>query len=285
MLKITRIPGIAPHLRYTVASFCTHTKGKKILKEERDKIVQEKVKLEWRETMGQRNEWSSKLGLFAPENENADFITMMQQPWDLSVSSVKRWYVRKREKMNRAMQSFSQERHDMLGSDLAAAHFIVFRGGRVRFVGAKEWIKMEEDAVEYNVPKFHDPKYKVEALDCSRMVLYYEGLENLRRLFFMRYLSFRDVGTFDDWCLDRVSGSECEALEELDLGGTNITYRGLSALYRLPQLKKLTLTLPVDEVQATQMKLATAMLEECCPELSVSYLSSQDSPRPQETKL
>uniref|UniRef100_A0A1L8E048 Putative atp synthase subunit s-like protein n=1 Tax=Nyssomyia neivai TaxID=330878 RepID=A0A1L8E048_9DIPT len=283
MLKISRIWGCTPHLGPTVVPFCTHTKGKKILKEERERIVREKVILEWREVVSQRKEWTSKFGLFAPENENADFITMMQQPWDLSVTGMKRWYARKKERINRITQSYIPERHDMLGSDLAAAHFIVFRGGRVKFVGSKEWIKMEKDSIDCNLPKFYDLKYKVEALDCSQMLLYYEGLENLRRLFCLRWLSFRDVVTFDDWCLDRVTGSELESLEELDVAGTKITAKALTALYRLPQLKKLTLTLPEDEVAMTEMKLASVMLEECCPGLSVTFCNPTPRPSLPET--
>lgn len=98
------------------------------------------------------------------------------------------------------------------------------------------------------------------------MQLYYEGLENIRRLKALKKLSFRNVKLFDDWCLDRVSGSDFPVLEVLDLSGTAITERGLSALYRLPSLK----TLIVDDPKKTiSFELHCAMLEEAIPMLKV----------------
>uniref|UniRef100_A0A1B0D3R3 Uncharacterized protein n=1 Tax=Phlebotomus papatasi TaxID=29031 RepID=A0A1B0D3R3_PHLPP len=279
MLKITRICGIAPQIRVIGSPMCTRTKGGRILQKEREKVERDKRNLEWRETFAQKGEWSSKFGLFASENENADFITMMQQPWDTSIGGVKRWYVRKKERVNRILQSYIPERHEILGSDLAAAHFIVYRGGRVKFVGDPKWVQKDEDTDEYELPRLYDEGYKVEAIDCSRMLLYYEGLENLRCLFHLKQLSFHDIPVFDDWCLDRVSGSEFHNLQELDLTGTKITSRGLCALYRLPRLQKLSLTLPENEVAIAEMKLTGAMLEEAIPGLTVSYFSpsSKDS--------
>lgn len=98
------------------------------------------------------------------------------------------------------------------------------------------------------------------------MELYYEGLENLRRLSHLKFLSFRAVRPFDDWCLDRVSGSEFTALEVLDVSGTAVSERGLAALYRVPTLRMLI----VDNAQATRSyELTCAMLEDLMPGLKV----------------
>lgn len=103
------------------------------------------------------------------------------------------------------------------------------------------------------------------------MELYYEGLENLRRLKNLKFLSFHNVITFDDWCLDRVSGSEFNSLEILDLSGTNITERGLGSLYRIPSLKLLILD---DPKKDKSYELTCAMLEEIIPNLKIVHVSS-----------
>jgi hypothetical protein len=98
------------------------------------------------------------------------------------------------------------------------------------------------------------------------MELYYEGLENLRRLKYLRFASFKNVETFDDWCLDRISGAEYESLEVLNLSGTKVTEKGLQALYRIPSLKKLIID---DPNRNTQWELVIAMLQDIMPELEV----------------
>lgn len=98
------------------------------------------------------------------------------------------------------------------------------------------------------------------------MELYYEGLENIRRLNSLKKLSFRNVKTFDDWCLDRLSGSGFPALEVLDLSGTSITERGLCALYRLQSLKMLIVD---DPKKSNSFELHCILLEEAIPLLKI----------------
>lgn len=99
------------------------------------------------------------------------------------------------------------------------------------------------------------------------MELYYEGLENVRRLKQLKFLSFHNVKTFDDWCIDRVSGSELNELEILDVSGTQVTERGLAALYRVPTLKLLI----VDDLKVSKaFELTCAMLEDIMPILKIS---------------
>lgn len=158
-----------------------------------------------------------------------------------------------------------------MGSDLAAAHFVVHRGGKVRFVGHKDWTQKDKDD-EYDLPKLYDETYRVEAIDFEGMDLFYEGLENVRRLQELKYLSFKGVKRFDDWCLDRVSGSEFTALSTLNVAGTKITPRGLNSLYRLYWLK----TLIVDNRwrdtdQAREMELTLFMVQDIMPDLEIVY--------------
>lgn len=134
-----------------------------------------------------------------------------------------------------------------------------------RFAGVKNWTKRDENE-EYQLPTKFDKNFQVEAIKCDDMELYYEGLENLRRLKNLKFLSFHNVTTFDDWCLDRVSGSEFHSLEILDLTGTSVTELGLGSLYRIPSLKLLILD---DPKKDKGMELTCVMLEEIIPRLKV----------------
>lgn len=220
----------------------------------------------WRTPIGDRpGDWNSKLKAFADMEQTSDFIVMMQKPIDLRPSAIKAWWERRKVRTERYLQQYVPERHQTLGNELAAAHFVIFRGGSVKFCHEKEW-KEANDKGDYNLPtKFH-PSYKVEALRCDYMTLYYEGLENIRCLPYLKFLSFHMVKTFDDWCLDRVSGSQFERLEVLDVSGTNITANGLQCLYRISSLKLLI----VDDPQVNlEFELACAMLEIAMPKLKI----------------
>lgn len=138
----------------------------------------------------------------------------------------------------------------------------------MKFVGHSEWIEVEEEmSHDIPLPNRFDPNYEIEAIKCDNMTLYYEGLENLRRLKKLKYLSFRNVKLFDDWGLDRVSGSEFDSLEILDVTGTSVTANGLQALYRMPSLKKLI----ADEQPKENIAwfLTVAMLQDINPQLKV----------------
>lgn len=224
----------------------------------RQELAQDKQQLQWRTPIGDRPEdWNSKLKLFSNMEQTSDFIVMMQRPINLSPKSVKQWWNKRQERIERHMQQFIPERHKILGAELAAAHFILYRGGAAKFISDARWHRASEDG-EFNLPnKFH-PGYKLEALRCDNMQLYYEGLENVRCLEHLKFLSFHNVKTFDDWCLDRVSGGEFPRLEVLDISGTQITPKGLACLYRLPQLKLLIVD---DPKQSLEMELTASMLE------------------------
>jgi hypothetical protein len=214
----------------------------------------------------------SKLSLFAPDPDkdtNSRFLTMMAQPIDLSPKSVKRWWHNRKVSQEKTMQSFIPERLEILGNDLSAAHFLVHRGGAVRFAGSPNFIRRDEDG-NYTLPNRYEANLFVEEIRCEGMELYFEGLENVRRLKHLKVLSIRNVQTFDDWCLDRVSGSEFDELERLDLSGTPVTFNGLVALYRLRSLRTLVLDRPRKNVETWMLTIA--MLEEENPKLKVQLV-------------
>lgn len=249
-------------------SFRCYSTRKRIVEESRQQVESDRAKLRWQKDYLERGEWYSKLRLFANENEDMDVMTSLQQPRDVSVKGVKDWFQERRDKMEQSMQAYIPERNEILGKDLAAAHFVVYRGGKVRFVGHKEWAQLDEDD-EYDLPRFYDEKYKVEAIDFEGMDLFYEGLANTRMLQRLTHMSVRNVKRFDDWCLDRVSGSDLTALHTLNLVGTKVTALGLGALYRMPSLK--TLILDEKLKNSKEVELTIFMLQDIIPELMVVY--------------
>lgn len=242
---------------------------KKLSDERQAEINESREKMKWRLKPGERKtEWYTSFKLFMQDDDNTAkeyFVTKLQKPLDLRPSNVKKWIYKKIEKRERFFQQFIPERHSVLGNDLAAAHFLVYRNARVKFVGEDNWVKMDKKE-GYSLPNKYVHGYFLEAIDCEGTIIYYEGLENIRRLRKLEYLSFKNIKSFDDWCLDRVSGSELEKLEVLDLSGTSISYRGIQALYRVPTLKKLILDNPHRD---TEWELMLALLQEIIPDLEI----------------
>ncbi|KAH8405274.1 hypothetical protein KR222_001014 [Zaprionus bogoriensis] len=258
--------GVIYRCAATLPSSDPETEVSATVKRIRQELAQDKEQLRWRTPIGDRPEdWNSKLKLFANQEQTSDFIVMMQQPIDLSAKSIKRWWGNREERIERHMQQFIPERHKILGVDLAAAHFILYRGGAAKFLNDARWHRATKEG-DISLPNKFNPSYKLEALRCDNMQLYYEGLENLRCLEHLKFLSFHNVKTFDDWCLDRVSGGEYPRLEVLDVSGTDTTANGLSCLYRLPKLKLLIVD---DPKKSLELELTVTMLEAEMPALKV----------------
>ncbi|BES93178.1 Hypothetical protein NTJ_05987 [Nesidiocoris tenuis] len=165
-------------------------------------------------------------------------------------------------------QSYVEERHQTLGSDLASAHFIVFRQGKIKFVGNDRWIEKEPSAKECpDLPCRFDNSYYVEAIDASNTEIRYEGLANLVDLQQLKWISFRNCKRVDDWFVDRLTHILEPKVEHLDLSHCpGLTEKCLSCFYRLPQLKKLVLE-GVAETPA--FKLGCLELEDAMPGLEL----------------
>lgn len=123
-----------------------------------------------------------------------------------------------------------------------------------------------DEALNYDLPRFNEVDWKIDAIKCDEMTLYYEGLENIRRLNHLKFMSFINVKDFDDWSLDRVCGSEFPLLQVLDLTGTNITSNGLAAIHKVPSLRLLILN---DIKRSTEFELACLQIEVVMPKLKI----------------
>ena len=149
---------------------------------------------------------------------------------------------------------FIPQRHEILGPDLATAHFVVARGGCVKFVGMERWIQKDSDG-KYNLPKHHTQNMFVEGIDCTESHTMYDSFDNFSKysplynlillhtmliswVFFpvnlkhLKYLNLANCVNVDDWCLDRFQ-MFANTLVYLDLSGCPVTERGLACLHRL----------------------------------------------------
>lgn len=112
---------------------------KEELTDHQKKIEEAKKRLQWRTPYSEQPTfWNSKFSLFTSDKTDlasADIIDFLQTKFDFSWKGMKERRERKRVKMAGLMQQFIPERHAILGNDLAAAHFICFRQGSVKYVG------------------------------------------------------------------------------------------------------------------------------------------------------
>ncbi|XP_075160958.1 distal membrane arm assembly component 2 [Haematobia irritans] len=236
-----------------------------VLRKIREEQLRDKAALKWRKTNEESGDIDTKLKYFANNEQTSDFILLMQKPLELNPKKWLEMWEKKKEKEERHMQKFLSDRHEILGPDLATAHFLLHRGGSVKFVNAQQWMKADGDG-NFKLPSRYEANFKLEAIRCDNMRLFYEGLENIRWLQHLKFASFHNVPTFDDWCLDRFSGSQCDKLEVLDISGTKCTARGLSCLYRLNNLKLLIVN---DPQESLEYELSCSMLEEALPKLKI----------------
>ncbi|XP_071447353.1 distal membrane-arm assembly complex protein 2 [Hetaerina americana] len=236
-------------------------------------------KSNWRtQWKDKETEWQSGFSLFQDSRgPSTAWLTLIQSDIDLRPSTIKKWWKKTLERKEIFEERFIPERHQILGGDLAAAHFIVHRGGAVRFFGNNQWVRQDENE-EYDLPQFYDAAYCIEAIDASKMTIHYEGLGNILDLYKIKWLSVEGCPNFDDWCLDRISGAYRDSLEYLDIRNCpKVTARGLSTLYRFSKLEKLIIS---NDARDENVELVCLLLEDIFPKLQiegVSYLPMPDS--------
>lgn len=213
--------------------------------------------------------WYSKFALFGGRRNKPPRL-YRYDPKYFKLSSVWNLITHISEQKLKLEQQYVEDRHNALGTDLAAAHFIVYRGGSVKFCGQNEWVTHGKNDYDDNLPKKYDPSFYVEALDLTGTQIIYEGLVNMFNLTKLKWLSFKNCPYFDDWCLDRISGAYCDTLEYLDVSNTKVTERGISVIYRMHKLK----TLKVHDISSSaSFKLTCLMLEDVNPNIKIEGVS------------
>ncbi|KZC12234.1 ATP synthase subunit s-like protein [Dufourea novaeangliae] len=100
---------------------------------------------------------------------------------------------------------------------------------------------------------------KREAIDLKGFPIQFETIDTICNLFQLRWMSLRGCKTINDWAMDKIV-AEFPALEYLDVSECiNVTERGLEALYKLPNLKKLIIT---NFYHTAAFELTCVMLED-----------------------
>lgn len=255
----------------------TSTKNSEPSQEEIKPVVVERKKYDPKEVKKEdlkwRTPWHQKQGhyyntlrSFYSEENQVNLLQMLQTPIDLSPSAIKKWWTRKKEYREMMLQSYLPDRNRTLGNELAAAHFIVHRGGAVKFYHEDKWVKANKYQ-EYTLPKYYQEDKVLQAIDCTDMNLFYEGLANLRDLKHVEWLRFSGVERLDDWFLDRISNMFSHSLIYLDLRHCpNYTERGLGALHRMEKLKILCID---DMLMTESFEMTCLMLQEVNPHLDI----------------
>lgn len=223
-----------------------------------------------------KEEWTGFFHYFAPEKGiTVDFIRALQKPLNLSPKALKAWYDRLQDTKSVIDQRYIEERVNALGCELAAAHFIVHRGGKVLQKGSNEWIEKDEDE-EYCLPRHFTPDFFVECIDASGTQLRYEGLECMGNLEYLKWLNLANGTFIDDWCVDRVCGQFANSLEYLNLSNcTRISERGFAALARLKKLKTLDAT---GLHNISNVQLLCLLIEDVIPDINIIGINYMELP-------
>lgn len=143
----------------------------------------------------QENRVTYELPKAPPSHERKTFLQLFSSDYNLAVNVIgfmnavkftpyglkKVWRDIQEHKLYLS-QKYLPERAEFLGPELATAHFICYRGGKVKFYNKENWYALDEDSgrVE-NLPNIFNCNFKIEAVNCSKMNLIYEGLENISK--------------------------------------------------------------------------------------------------------
>jgi len=222
-----------------------------------------------------QSEWRSMFYFFQPKKGiGIDVVHRLQKGIDLRPQTIKKWYHERKELKNALTQTYVTERVQAVGFDLAAAHFLVHRGGRVRFKDNINWTGQDKNG-EYSLPSRYKEEFIVEAIDASGTSLVYEGIECMSNLRSIKEFSVATCPYVDDWCIDRICGQYAETLEHLNLSYCKkVTENGIAALARLKKLKTLNLE-GMGHVKNIQM--LCVLLEENNVNLTIEGLNFLDN--------
>lgn len=197
------------------------------------------------------------------------FKTETTLPRSFSISNVKNWWEYNKKIMYAKKQEPNLEKIQLLGSNIAAAYFVIQWNGKVKFKNSN-WLEATKDK-PVRLPNFYKPNYIITSIDASNTLICYEGLKSINSLHYLKWLSFKNCKYIDDWCVDKIS-AQYPALEYLDISGCkNVSERALEALYRLRKLRTLIVT---NHDKSAAFELTCFMLEECNPNLKCKILNS-----------
>lgn len=210
-----------------------------------EKVVQKPKDYDmiWEYNCSEEKSYDKITDFFVNEKKgfSTDFIVFLHHKYDFSIQGIKRrfkYYIGIREEYN---QRYIPQRHGILGPELATAHFITYRGGKVKFTHSPNvWLN---DINQF--PGKYDRRYQLLAVDASNVKLRYEAFDNLSMLTCIEDLNLSNNKLLDDWSCDKIARMfrNSTTLSTLNLSNNPlITNRGIETLHRIKSLKKLIIT-------------------------------------------
>lgn len=171
---------------------------------------------------------------------SSDFVVKASRKFDFSDEGMNEWYRHENYKQEKERQKFNPMRHGILGPDLASAHFVAYRGGRVKFIGHSEWW-LDKD----NLPKSYEDGYIVEKIDASAIGLNCEGVTNLCNLYNLIDLNLTNNLDLDVFAFDKLYRqfrfSTC--LKSLNVTNcVNFCENSLASIHQIPSLEEVIIT-------------------------------------------
>lgn len=184
----------------------------------------------------------------------------------------KHWWEHNKLKYRKMAQKYRYDKNEALGPDIATAKFVLISGGRVKFVNQNDWIDVTNKKETSKIPSEYQPEFILEGIDLRGYPLEYENLYTICNLYHLKWLSLRGCDTINDWSIDKLA-AEYPTLEYLDISECkNVTDRGLQALYKAPNLKRLVVT---DFSKSAAFELTCLLLQEINPYLSCQILKPE----------
>lgn len=103
-----------------------------------------------------------RVGKYGQAVFSTDVMVFLQTKRKVGKGSLRRWLNRYQAEQNVKMQRFIPRRHGILGPDLATAHFITFRFGKVKFQGYEKWWEDYE-----TLPQQFKPAFILDKVDAT----------------------------------------------------------------------------------------------------------------------
>ncbi|CAH1791683.1 unnamed protein product, partial [Owenia fusiformis] len=166
-----------------------------------------------------------------------DFLSWLYMPLDFSMKNLRRIVAEHDWKKLKASHRFTRLRHDILGPELATAHFVIGKDGAVKLSNSDKWHRKTEEGVIY-LPNRKVEGLYVEGIDASDTTMMYESFDNLVFLKNLKFLNLSGCKYIDDFCLSRLH--VFKQLKVLDVSNCpEVSERGLATLHNVPTLQRL----------------------------------------------
>ncbi|XP_054014811.1 distal membrane-arm assembly complex protein 2-like [Hylaeus anthracinus] len=199
---------------------------------------------------------------------------------DFKLLYLKDWWEHKKMLYRKYAEKRSYEMYQRHGPDIATAYLVLKYGGRIKLKNHENWIENPKKSKStFIVPDYYDPDFILEGIDLNGYPINYDNLSCICDLYHLRWLILRGCNTVNDWVIDKLA-FEYPMLEHLDVSECiNVTERGLEAVYKMANLKTLTVT---NYYRSVAMEFTCFLLEDINPYLKCTVLEPKQELLPEE---